>query len=86
MSYACPKCGGPAERGSSSVAGHAGGLVGMLLYAAFAGFHCVKCGKLERSAFPDEVQSQMTRNSMLLGVGALGLLVAVIALLAALNS
>ena len=35
--------------------------------------------------FPDEVRSQMTRNSALLGVGALVLLVAVIALLTALN-
>ena len=86
MSYACPKCGGPAQRGSSSAAGHAGGLVGMLLYAAFAGFNCAKCGKLERSSFPPEVQSQMTRNSALMGVGALVLLVAVLGLLAALNS
>ena len=86
MSYACPKCGGPAERGTSSAAGHAGGVVGMLLYAAFAGFNCGKCGKLERSAFPDEVRSQMTRNSAMLGVGALVLLAAVIALLAAMNS
>lgn len=86
MSYACPKCGGPAQRGTSSAAGHAGGVVGMLLYAAFAGFNCGKCGKLERSAFPDEVRSQMTRNSAMLGVGALVLLAAVIALLAAMNS
>ena len=85
MSYACPKCGGPAQRGTSAVAGQAAGLVGILLHAAFAGFNCAKCGKLERSMFPDEVRSQMTRNSALLGVGALVLLVAVIALLAALN-
>jgi len=85
MSYACPKCGGPAQRGSSSAAGHAGGLVGMLLYAAFAGFNCNKCGKLERASFPPEVQSQMTRNSALMGVGALVLLVAVLALIAAIN-
>lgn len=57
----------------------------MLLYAAFAGFNCVKCGKIERSTFPEDVQSQMTRNSALLGAGGLLLLVAVIALLAALN-
>lgn len=58
----------------------------MLLYAAFAGFSCGKCGKLERSAFPPEVQSKMLLNSALLGVGALVLLVAVLGLLAALNS
>ena len=59
--------------------------MGALLYAAFAGFNCLKCGKLERSAFPPEVQSQMTRNSALLGGGALVLLVAVLGLLAALS-
>ena len=85
MAYACPKCGGAVQRGSSSVAQHAAGLVGALLYAAFAGFECAKCGKLERAAFPDEVRAKMTRNSVLLGVGALVLLVAVIAVLAALN-
>ena len=85
MSYACPKCGGPAQRGSNSAAGHAGGLVGMLLYAAFAGFNCGKCGKIERSSFSPEVRSQMMRNSALMAVGAAILLVAVIALLAVLN-
>jgi hypothetical protein len=85
MSYACPKCGGPAQRGSSSVAGHAGGVVGMLLYAAFAGFNCARCGKLERASFPPEVQSKMTMNSVLMGVGAAVLLVAVLALVAAIN-
>ncbi len=58
----------------------------MLLYAAFAGFNCAKCGKLERSSFPDEVQSQMTRNSVLMGFGALVLLVAVLGLIVAINS
>ena len=57
----------------------------MLLYSAFAAFNCNKCGKLERSSFPPEVQSQMTRNSALMGVGALVLLVAVLALIAAIN-
>lgn len=57
----------------------------MLLYAAFAGFNCNKCGKLERSSFPPEVRSQMTRNSALLALGAVVLLVAVLGILVALN-
>lgn len=86
MAYACPKCSGPVQRGSSSVAQHAGGLVGALLFAAFASFECAKCGKLAKSSFTPEAQSQMTRNSVLMGVGAVVLLVAVAGLLAALNS
>jgi predicted RNA-binding Zn-ribbon protein involved in translation (DUF1610 family) len=86
MAYACPKCGAPVQRGSSATAQHAAGLVGALLYAAFAGFVCAKCGKLERSAFPPEVQSQMTRNSALMAVGAVVLFVAVIGLVVAINS
>ncbi len=57
----------------------------MLLYAAFAGFNCGKCGKIERSSFPPEVRSKMMMNSALMAVGALVLLIAVIALLAVLN-
>lgn len=85
MAYQCPTCGGPAERGSGRVAQQAAGLVGLLLYSAFAGFHCTKCGKLECSSFPPEVRSKMTRNSALMVGGALVLLVAIIALMAALN-
>ena len=57
----------------------------MLLYAAFAGFNCGKCGKIERSSFSPEVRSKMMMNSALMAVGALVLLIAVIALLAVLN-
>ncbi len=85
MAYSCPKCSGPVQRGSSSVAGHAGGVVGMLLYSAFAGFNCGTCGKVEKSSFPDEVRSQMTRNSVLMGAGAVVLFGVVIVVIAALN-
>lgn len=85
MAYQCPTCGGPVERGSGRVAQQAAGLVGLLIYSAFAGFHCAKCGKVERSQFPPEVRSKMVRNSVLMVVGALVLLVAVGALLAILN-
>jgi hypothetical protein len=85
MAWACPKCSAPVQRGSSSVAQHAGGLVGALLVAAFASFECAKCGKLARSTFPPEVQSQMTRNSSLMAAGALILFVVVVGVLVALN-
>jgi hypothetical protein len=57
----------------------------MLLYAAFAGFNCAKCGAVERSSYPPEVRSKMMMNSALMVVGAIVLLIAVVALLVALN-
>ncbi|PZR17576.1 MAG: hypothetical protein DI536_04485 [Archangium gephyra] len=56
--------------------------MGALLYMAFAGFNCVKCGALERASFPDEVRSKMMLNSVLMIVGAIALLIAVVALIA----
>lgn len=86
MAYACPKCGGSVQRGSSAAAQHAAGLVGALIYAAFAGFNCLKCGKLARTDFPDEDRATMMRNSVLLGVGGIVLLVVCIGVLIAVNS
>lgn len=80
--YPCPKCAGPTQRGYSSGAQQAAGLVGALLYAAFAPFTCAKCGKIARSEFAPEHRSAMMRNSILLGLGGLALLGGVIALLA----
>lgn len=85
MAYACPTCGGPAERGSGRVAQQAAGLVGLLLYTAFAGYSCAKCGKIDRAQFPPEVRAKMTRNTILLVLGALALLAALVGVLAALN-
>jgi len=85
MAYACPKCGGAVTRNDSSAAGSVGGLVGALLAIAFAGFHCAKCGPIARADFPDEVRGQLLRNSLLLVVGALVVLVAAIAVVVALN-
>jgi predicted RNA-binding Zn-ribbon protein involved in translation (DUF1610 family) len=83
--YPCPRCGGPTSRGHSAGAQQAAGLVGALLYAAFAAFECIKCGKIPRAEFADEHRSAMTRNSVFLGIGGVVLLGGVIALLAAVN-
>lgn len=85
MAYACPTCGGPAEKGSGRVAQQAAGLVGLLIYSAFAGYSCAKCGKIERAQFPPEVRAKMLRNSVLMVVGAVVLLAALVGVLAALN-
>ncbi len=85
MAYKCPKCGGEASRSHSGTAQAAAGLVGALIYMAFAGISCASCGKLQRSDFSDEDRATMTRNSVLLVVGALVLLVACIGLVIAIN-
>ena len=81
MAYQCPRCGGNVARGGSSGAAYGGGAVGALIASAFAGFHCIKCGKIARSEFAPDVRSKMFMNSVLMIVGAIVLLIAVIALL-----
>lgn len=83
--YQCPKCSGPVQRKDNVAAGAAGGLVGVMLGAAFAGFQCVKCGPIARSEFPEEVRSKMLMKSLALGVGAVVVLVVVLVILVALN-
>ena len=83
--YQCPKCSGPVQRKDNAAAGATGGLVGVMLAAAFAGFQCAKCGPIARSEFSDEVRSKMMMKSVGLGVGALVVLVAAVAVMVALN-
>jgi len=83
--YQCPKCSGPVQRKDNAAAGATGGLVGVMLSVAFAGFQCAKCGPIARSEFPDEVRSKMLMKSMALGVGAVVVLVVAIGVIVALN-
>ena len=82
MAYQCPRCGGPVQRGSSSTAAIAGGILGALLYAAFGSFQCKKCGPIPQSEFPPEVRSQMQRGSLALVIGGLVLVVVLIVVIA----
>jgi hypothetical protein len=86
MAYQCPRCGEPVERGQSSGAAFAGGLVGSLIYSAFGGFECPSCGKIPKHEFPPEVQTQMTKGSVMMVGGALVLVAVVIGLLVWLQS
>lgn len=83
--YTCPTCNGALTRQSNAAAGATGGLVGALLGLAFASYHCASHGQIARAQFPDEVRSKMLMNTVMLVVGALVLLVTVIAVLVALN-
>lgn len=81
MAYTCPRCGAPVQRGTSSSAQIAAGLVGALFYAAFGAFQCKTCGKIAKSEFSTEDQAKMTTGSVLMSLGAVGLLVLCIVLL-----
>lgn len=82
MSHKCPRCGEPVQRGYSSGAQAAAGLVGALFYAAFAAFECKKCGKIDRSEFPPEVRNKMTSITLLLIIGAIALAIGIIWIIA----
>jgi hypothetical protein len=86
MAYQCPRCGGNVQRGSSTAAGAAGGLVGALLFAAFGAFQCKQCGKIPSHEFPPHVRSRMRTGSIMMIVVAVVLLVAVTALVIALQN
>lgn len=51
MAYNCPRCSKPVQRGRSTAAGVAGGLVGALIYSAVGSFECSTCGKIPMSEF-----------------------------------
>ncbi len=85
MSYQCPRCGEPVQRGKSTGAQISGGLVGALFYAAFGSFQCAICGKIARREFPPEVRSKMLLGSAALVIGAIVLLAFVFWLIAVMN-
>jgi hypothetical protein len=64
----------------------AGGVVGMLIFAAFSSFQCSQCGPIARSEFPAEVRREMTVGSLAMVAGAAVLLVGVVYVLTLLHS
>lgn len=86
MAYECPRCGKVVKRGSSSTAGVAGGVVGALVFAAFASFQCETCGKIPMNEFPPDVRSKARFGSLAMVIGAIVLLVLVVSLLVYLKS
>ena len=86
MDYSCPRCSKPVQRGRSTTAGVAGGLVGALIFSAFGSFQCASCGKIPMNEFPAEVRNKARAGSATLIVGALLLFVLVVVLQMALRS
>jgi hypothetical protein len=82
----CPRCSGPVTRMSGNSGAYGGGLVGVLLASAFAGFLCAKCGSIPRKEFPDEVRSGLAMRTAGMTLLALVVLGGAIALIVAINS
>ncbi|MHC4916333.1 MAG: hypothetical protein ACYTGB_12660 [Planctomycetota bacterium] len=85
MAYKCPRCGEPVSRSSNRAAGLGGGLVGILLAAAFGALQCQKCGKIPKKEFPPEDRKKMMMGSVIMVVVALVLLAIVVVALVALQ-
>lgn len=81
MAYNCPRCGEPVQRGTSSVAGIAGGAVGALLYSAFGSFQGKTCGPIPKKEFSTEDQRKMTLGSVGMVIGSLVLIIVLVAVL-----
>jgi hypothetical protein len=86
----CPYCGSPTQTSSGSGgagAGAAGGIVGALLYHAFAAKHyCAQHGEIRRDAFQPQHKSMIIVRKLALVLSAITVLVGVIVLLAIFNS
>ena len=81
MAYQCPRCGKPVQRGHSTSAQVAAGLVGALFYAAFGSFMCPTCGKIPQREFPPADRNKMMMHSALMVIGAVVLAVVCIGLI-----
>lgn len=80
MANQCPRCGGDVKRNYNRTSWRVGGLVGILLVAAFGSFNCEKCGKISQSEFSPEVRNKMRGMSALMVVGAIALVILVVAI------
>ena len=78
--FVCPICGGVLQRGSSTTAGLTGGMVGGLLYAAFASLECPKCGKVPSKMLPRDIRHEHWVVSFFLAACAAVLLIVVMLL------
>lgn len=75
--FVCPICGGVLQRGYSGTAGLAGGMVGGLLFAAFASLECPKCGKVPSRMLPRDLRQEHWVVSFFLAACAVAILIVV---------
>jgi DNA-directed RNA polymerase subunit RPC12/RpoP len=86
MAYQCPRCGQEVEQNSNRLALVLGGVVGAMLFSAFASYNCWQCGPIAKEEFPAEVRSKMAVGTVALVVGAVVLAGLAILLIAAIGA
>jgi DNA-directed RNA polymerase subunit RPC12/RpoP len=75
MAYKCPRCGRPVKRDINPEAGRRSGLLGIFFSAASATFVCPKCGWIRLREFSIETRVKMILASILIVIGAIGLVI-----------
>ncbi len=82
MEQFCPRCHEQQvqKSGVSNIGRHAG-LIGMLIANSAASYSCSNCGKIPLTEFPEDFQSGIKRKRILSILGAVGVVVLLIALL-----
>jgi len=80
MQQMCPRCHEQyVIKSGISNAGRYAGLVGVLVANSTASYQCPSCGKIPMSEFPDEFQSDVKKKRTLSVIGAVAILVLVVA-------
>jgi len=80
MEQLCPRC--YEQNVIKSAAGSVGryaGLVGVLIANSTASYQCPNCGKIPISEFPDEFQSSVKKKRLFSVLGAVAILVLIVA-------
>lgn len=87
MAIACPRCGQREIRRETHVgtAAAVGGLAGVLLSQAVAGYCCPSCGRIPTAELPPEVRTKKAVTSIILVLLAVGLIAGAIWLIAAIQ-
>jgi phage FluMu protein Com len=84
MEQLCPRCFEKnVVKSTTGSAARYAGLVGTLIANSTASYQCPNCGKIPISEFPDEFQAHVKKKRVLSVLGAVGILVVVLALLVA---
>lgn len=82
MEQLCPRCHEQqVHKSSTSNVGRHAGLIGLLIANSAASYNCPACGKIPLAEFPEEFQSGIKRKRMFSVLGAVGVVVLIIALL-----
>ena len=82
MEQFCPRCHEQqVYKSAASNVGRHTGLIGLLIVNSAASYNCPVCGKIPLAEFPEEFQSNIKRIRLFSIIGAVGVVIIVLALL-----